>query len=330
MELNLNLFYDATPVENTKTVETGVLETYDYIVGEKNDWFSSRKQAIVQASVIEEYPDIHFTYHTFVLENQNDECYVRFWIPLFNDFNKFFKPNLPIEILNKFPHLKIMANPYEYSPRREFNEFGPELTLMVDLTFIGPRENDFINSFEDNARFVFTTKAIKGDTITREQANDIFFAHKFIKHAIKEYKSFQKSRLYNVLKRKSEEPITFKDFFNGISVLTIFRMCKLAYSLYTGITSNDDVTGWGNLSNEVSLDQLSDSDMTDYVCADYTEGENNDISFTGNDKYTDNSYNQAQADKWLAKEQDCLAKGDKSGAAAAHATAMDHLKRIKS
>ncbi len=55
------------------------------------------------------------------------------------------------------------------------------------------------------------------------------------------------------------------------------------------------------------------------------------ISFEGNcDKYTDNLYNQEQANKWLAKEQDCLAQGDKSGAAAAHSTAMDHLKRIKS
>lgn len=61
------------------------------------------------------------------------------------------------------------------------------------------------------------------------------------------------------------------------------------------------------------------------------ENQNSDVSFTGSgDKYVDNSYNQKQADKWLAKEQDCLAKGDKSGAAAAHATAMDHLKRIKS
>lgn len=61
----------------------------------------------------------------------------------------------------------------------------------------------------------------------------------------------------------------------------------------------------------------------------YSNADN--ISFEGNgDKYTDNSYNQAQADKWLAKEQECLAKGDKTGAAAAHRTAMDHLKRIKS
>lgn len=54
------------------------------------------------------------------------------------------------------------------------------------------------------------------------------------------------------------------------------------------------------------------------------------VSFEGTgDKYSDNEYNRKQADKWLAKEQECLAKGDKTGAAAAHSTAMSHLGRIK-
>lgn len=54
------------------------------------------------------------------------------------------------------------------------------------------------------------------------------------------------------------------------------------------------------------------------------------ITFEGNgDKYTDNDYNREQADKWLAKEQDCLAKGDTKGAASAHSTAMKHIGRIK-
>lgn len=58
--------------------------------------------------------------------------------------------------------------------------------------------------------------------------------------------------------------------------------------------------------------------------------DSNQISFEGNgDKYTDNEYNKEQADKWLKKEQDCLAKGDTTGAAAAHSTAMKHLGRIK-
>ena len=62
--------------------------------------------------------------------------------------------------------------------------------------------------------------------------------------------------------------------------------------------------------------------------ADYNS--NNDITFVGKgDKYSDNDYNQQQADKWFDKEQDCLANGDPKGAEAAHRTAMDHQKRIK-
>lgn len=63
---------------------------------------------------------------------------------------------------------------------------------------------------------------------------------------------------------------------------------------------------------------------------DETTGNGEDISFGGSgDKYTDNEYNRQAADKWLQKEKDCLAKGDISGASAAHSTAMSHIKRIK-
>ena len=55
-----------------------------------------------------------------------------------------------------------------------------------------------------------------------------------------------------------------------------------------------------------------------------------DVSFTGNgDKYTDDEYNREQAEKWFKKEEECLKKGDTSGASAAHSIAMKHQKRIK-
>lgn len=60
------------------------------------------------------------------------------------------------------------------------------------------------------------------------------------------------------------------------------------------------------------------------------DSDGSEISFTGNgDKYTDNSYNQEQAKKWLAIEQDKLAKGDIKGAESARNIAKDHLRRIK-
>lgn len=89
--------------------------------------------------------------------------------------------------------------------------------------------------------------------------------------------------------------------------------------------------------NEESLD-FSSSDSIPFTGQSHHEpfdGEpsmdnGNQISFEGSgDKYNDNEYNKEQADKWLKKEQDCLAKGDTTGAAAAHSTAKKHLGRIK-
>ncbi|UKI44992.1 MAG: hypothetical protein L6U16_06180 [Porphyromonadaceae bacterium] len=103
-----------------------------------------------------------------------------------------------------------MANSYEFGPRREINEFGPELCLFVDLFFFGPRDDDYIYHFDDNARFVFSTSPIVGDTFnTKKQADDIMQAHDFIKKAIEEYDSFKRSRLFHLLKSKSQEPLSF-------------------------------------------------------------------------------------------------------------------------
>ena len=59
------------------------------------------------------------------------------------------------------------------------------------------------------------------------------------------------------------------------------------------------------------------------------ECQTGDVSFTGNDIYTDDDYNREQADKWFKKEAECLKKGDTTGAAAAHSIAMTHQNRIK-
>lgn len=78
------------------------------------------------------------------------------------------------------------------------------------------------------------------------------------------------------------------------------------------------------------LSASNDNDMAEFICGDYSEPENGDISFTGSgDKYTDNAYNQSQYDKWMDIYQEKLSKGDTSGAQAALATAKDHLRRIK-
>ena len=119
-------------------------------------------------------------------------------------------------------------------------------------------------------------------------------------------------------------------------------------SMINSIGVNDSISSLGNVdfndamnealssfNHELQIPNSDSINFTGHEHHDPFSGEhyydsNNDISFEGNgDKYTDNNYNQQQADKWLAKEQDCLVKGDKTGAAAAHATAMDHLKRIK-
>lgn len=331
MELNLELFYNSTRLKNYKIINSSCFESYHYIIGEKKGWFSSKKQAIVQATVFKKKHNDYFTeFHTFVLENYDNQCAVRFWIPMFNDFFKFFKPNFPANILNKYPHLKIMANPYEFGPRREINEFGAELCLFVDLIFFGPRDDDYIYHFDDNARFVFSTSPIVGDTLTQKQADDIMQAHDFIKKAIEEYDSFKRSRLFHLLKSKSQEPLSFKDFCNSLSIFTIFRLCKLCYSLYSGFSSNDNDFGFGDSSTDCYLSDLNDNDMAELICGDYSEPENGDISFTGSgDKYTDNAYNQSQYDKWMDIYQEKLSKGDTSGAQAALATAKDHLHRIK-
>jgi len=57
-------------------------------------------------------------------------------------------------------------------------------------------------------------------------------------------------------------------------------------------------------------------------------GYSSEPSFTG-DKYTDDAWNRKQADHWFDVEKDCYAKGDTSGAQAAHSTAMKHMNRIK-
>ena len=111
------------------------------------------------------------------------------------------------------------------------------------------------------------------------------------------------------------ESVTMADFENNLSdemdkALTMFNDHSM------DLSTTDSINFTGTLHHTPFEGEPIDS--------------RSDISFEGSgDKYTDNEYNRKAADKWFAKEKDCLAKGDVNGAAAAHSTAMDHLKRIK-
>lgn len=105
-----------------------------------------------------------------------------------------------------------------------------------------------------------------------------------------------------------------EEFYSGMES----ALNRLLEDTDSSLDTNSNISFEGSMSHHEPFSRESDFNT-------------DNISFEGNgDKYTDNAYNQAQADKWLAKEQECLAKGDKTGAAAAHSTAINHLKRIKS
>lgn len=287
----------------------------------KDGVFVDDLQALVQI----EYNHELFT---LTIENtggflSNTTAFYRFYVDTFNDFECSIFDSLPVQIKRRYPYLSLVANPV-----RMYNG-----TLTYD---INPSTNfSFSSCHHAGEKAIFGMAdwlPIVGNELSLEQIKGIEEAIDFILKAEIDYKKYKSSRIHAVLQQK----IRANRESNAISILALFKLAKLAFSVYNGFSLSD---------NAVSLDTLdmpnieTDS-MVDYLCDDYNSVDNNDysyssnnpeISFTGNgDKYTDNEYNQTQADKWLDKEQECLAKGDKTGASAAHSTAMNHLKRIKS
>lgn len=242
-------------------------------------------------------------------------AYYRFTTPEFNDFNIAVFESLPQEIKNRFPCLSLMANPVR--------EDSITKKLVYDII---PRMNFSFNDSKYTDRSLFGMSdwlALDGKSLSNEQISGIGEACEFIVKARKEYKAFKASRLYRVIQDKIKQ----KSESSAVSILMLFKLAKLGLSLYNGFSSSDDAVGW----DQSDFSGWDNESMADFVCADaYDSYDGHDISFTGSDdKYSDNQYNRQQADKWLAKMQDCLAKGDTAGAKAAEKLADKHLGRIK-
>lgn len=122
------------------------------------------------------------------------------------------------------------------------------------------------------------------------------------------------------------------DFFdNDMSLHQSLSECEIDSELQTEMDAA--LNNYDNTANPTSTDNISFLGQSHHEPMD-GEPEKDPlkryVSFEGNgDIYSDNDYNRKEADKWLSKEADLLAKGDTTGASAAHKTAMKHISRIK-
>lgn len=248
------------------------------------------------------------------------------WInttPIFDNIHKEFPKGLPQKIKSRFPHLAKMVD---------------ALTDYTDLKLnYGLKAIFGIQSYRTVTFFKLAVKEPSSYLMDKATAQAVEALFSFVINAEKEYNQYKKSKLFKIVSENYKK--AQKAAFPATTLYVLYKIARLGYSLYTGVSSNDSDFGPLDSFNDgdngyFDVDSSSDY-MVDYLCGDENSSYSNEqgmnnISFTGNgDKYTDNSYNQAQADKWLAKQQDCLAKGDISGADAAKALAKDHLRRIK-
>lgn len=240
------------------------------------------------------------------------------WInttPIFDNLKKEFPRNLAKSIRNKFPHLDQLTKVLEdYSDLKL--KFG--YTANFGNQSYGAGSFFKLNVSEPNSLLM--------DTFTAAAVEALF---SFVINAENEYKSYKQSCIFKYVTNqlsKAEQAA-----MPATVLYALYRIARIGFSIYNGNSDNDT-----SFSPDLNLtDDFSSDYMADYLCSDANSDSeyNNDssqISFTGSgDKYMDDEYNREQAEKWFKKEEECLKKGDTSGAAAAHSTAMKHQNRIK-
>ncbi len=298
----------------------------------KDGFFVDDLQALVQ---------IEYNHELFTLTVENTggflsktTAFYRFYVDTFDDFESKLFDSLPDEIKKRYPYLSLAANPIRMYNGELVYDINPSTKFSFNLCHHAGEKAIFAMS---------DWLPIDGKELSIEQINGIENAIDFILKAEKDYNKYKSSRLYAVLQDK------FKSFneSNSIGILVLFKLAKLAFSIYNGFSSNDDVVGWDSLD----MPNIDSDSMADYLCDDYnspydsstydntlydntlydnTSYDKSDISFTGNgDKYTDNDHNQSLADQWMAEAEKRYQKGDKSGGDRAMAKANDYLRRIK-
>lgn len=243
----------------------------------------------------------------------NIDTYCRYNAEQFfnDDFFLYFNTNLPREILIKYPHIyKMVQSPVN------------RVTELPEMIFNGWRGSS-------DKYFYFRSKAIEDGKLNQFHCLDIITTSEFIARAVKEYRDFQKTRLFSLLTpnvNKIKQKIE-----TGTSIFMIYKLAKLAFSLYSGSSFSDDGSPDIDVDFDSSSYDLSPQEMADYLCeTDYDMNDNHsDVSFTGNgNKYTDNEYNRESADDFLEQEAYYRKKGDNAAADAAHRQAMKHKGRI--
>lgn len=186
-----------------------------------------------------------------------------------------FKPSLlldlPEKILNKFPHLKQIIR-HEFP----FNDF------LFHEFYKRPGIPDYEVDFYDGARFLYADiEPLENGYITKEQCARFIKTVDWILDVEEEFNRFKNSRLFINLQEEIKKK---QDKISPVIVgLTIFKLLRIGYSLYSGFSDNSNTPESFDFSN-YSVDNL-DGDSLDYITgSDFYDVQTLcDISFTGND-----------------------------------------------
>lgn len=254
------------------------------------------------------------------------------WIntsPLFNNIKEEFPRSLPDSIKSRFPHL---------------NQIVRSVTENTDIDLDFGHKGHFGDLNGIASHFSLDVSEPDSYDMDNKTASAVEALFSFVIKAEDEYNAYTKSRIYkHVLNcRKKAERAAMP----AMTLYALYRIARMGISIYNGMSDNSGDAGFNEFDSLASLDSpdidnLSQDSMIDYLCADpdtsidnsindISLGTANDVSFTGSgDKYTDDSYNQSMADRWIAEAEKRYQKGDKSGGDRAMAAAKSYLSRIK-
>lgn len=247
------------------------------------------------------------------------------WInttPLFDSLKKEFPRTLPSKIRAKFPCLDKMSETLE-----NYGEIN--LDALHKATFS-------TQSYTGYSFFRMDVKEPESLIMDDKTAWAVESLFGFVMDAVNEYEEYKRSRIYKKVSDEAEK--RRKAAMPATTVVTLYRLARLGYSLYNGIADNTGDYADVNLDSDAWAGNFEGNNeyMVDYLCSDVNDDSyrdshhGGDISFCGSgDKYTDNEHNQSLADQWIREAEKRYAKGEKNAGDRAMAKANEYLSRIK-